>query len=91
MTKFGVAKDECDTPMQRMRHRDGKLLRGGIGLTTGLGWCVGFIYFLISCFWCGIVGVRFFFSFVGVFRSIVGVFSLEIPIHHSIVGVFSVF
>lgn len=36
-----------------MRHRDGRLLRGGIGLTTGLGWSdrwvVGFVlslYFL---------------------------------------------
>ena len=38
MTKSGVAKDERDTPMRRVRHRDGKLLRGGIGLTTGLGW-----------------------------------------------------
>jgi hypothetical protein len=31
-------KDERDTPKRRTRHRDGKLLRGGIGLTTGLGW-----------------------------------------------------
>ncbi|KIM35048.1 hypothetical protein M413DRAFT_369576 [Hebeloma cylindrosporum] len=38
MTKSGVTKDERDTPMRRVRHRDGKLLRGGIGLTTGLGW-----------------------------------------------------
>ncbi|KAF8635620.1 hypothetical protein AX15_000259 [Amanita polypyramis BW_CC] len=38
MTKSGVMKDERDTPMRRHRHRDGKLLRGGIGLTTGLGW-----------------------------------------------------
>ncbi|KAH7882911.1 hypothetical protein F5I97DRAFT_1930530 [Phlebopus sp. FC_14] len=31
-------KDARDTPQRRTRHRDGKLLRGGIGLTTGLGW-----------------------------------------------------
>lgn len=36
--KSGVLKDERDTPMRRVRHRDNKLLRGGIGLTTGLGW-----------------------------------------------------
>jgi len=38
MTKSGIIKDERDTPHRRVRHRDGKLLRGGIGLTTGLGW-----------------------------------------------------
>ncbi|KDR74606.1 hypothetical protein GALMADRAFT_227102 [Galerina marginata CBS 339.88] len=38
MTKSGIIKDERDTPMRRVRHRDGKMLRGGIGLTTGLGW-----------------------------------------------------
>lgn len=37
-TKTGIIKDERDTPMRRVRHRDGRLLRGGIGLTTGLGW-----------------------------------------------------
>ncbi|KIM64690.1 hypothetical protein SCLCIDRAFT_615029 [Scleroderma citrinum Foug A] len=31
-------KDARDTPKRRTRHRDGKLLKGGIGLTTGLGW-----------------------------------------------------
>ncbi|KAI6126879.1 hypothetical protein F5141DRAFT_361800 [Pisolithus sp. B1] len=31
-------KDSRDTPKRRTRHRDGKLLKGGIGLTTGLGW-----------------------------------------------------
>ncbi|KAF9224719.1 hypothetical protein BS17DRAFT_45698 [Gyrodon lividus] len=31
-------KDARDTPRRRVRHRDGKLLKGGIGLTTGLGW-----------------------------------------------------
>lgn len=31
-------KDARDTPQRRVRHRDGKLLQGGIGLTTGLGW-----------------------------------------------------
>ncbi|KAJ3553167.1 hypothetical protein NP233_g12711 [Leucocoprinus birnbaumii] len=36
--KSGVMKDERNTPMRKERHRDGKLLRGGIGLTTGLGW-----------------------------------------------------
>ncbi|KAI0060518.1 hypothetical protein BV25DRAFT_938426 [Artomyces pyxidatus] len=38
MTKSGVFKDERDTVKRRVRHRDGRLLRGGIGLTTGLGW-----------------------------------------------------
>ncbi|KAF8992747.1 hypothetical protein BDQ17DRAFT_1369129 [Cyathus striatus] len=38
MTKSGIFKDNRDTPQRRTRHRDGKLLRGGIGLTTGLGW-----------------------------------------------------
>ncbi|KAI0738244.1 hypothetical protein C8Q80DRAFT_1292565 [Daedaleopsis nitida] len=38
MTKGGLFKDERDTVKRRVRHRDGKLLRGGIGLTTGLGW-----------------------------------------------------
>ena len=38
MTKNGLFKDERDTVKRRVRHRDGKLLRGGIGLTTGLGW-----------------------------------------------------
>ncbi|KAH9169526.1 hypothetical protein EDB89DRAFT_1984553 [Lactarius sanguifluus] len=34
----GIFKDERDTIRRRVRHRDGRLLRGGIGLTTGLGW-----------------------------------------------------
>lgn len=34
----GLLKDERDTVKRRTRHRDGSLLRGGIGLTTGLGW-----------------------------------------------------
>jgi hypothetical protein len=38
VTKSGIMKDERDTPKRRVRHRDGKLLRGGIGLTTELGW-----------------------------------------------------
>lgn len=38
MTRSGVLKDSRDTPSRRVRHRDGTLLRGGIGLTTGLGW-----------------------------------------------------
>ncbi|KAG9313735.1 hypothetical protein JVU11DRAFT_6089 [Chiua virens] len=31
-------KDARDTFQRRVRHRDGRLLQGGIGLTTGLGW-----------------------------------------------------
>ncbi|KAG6840277.1 hypothetical protein C0991_007765 [Blastosporella zonata] len=31
-------KDTRDTVKRRVRHRDGRLLKGGIGLTTGLGW-----------------------------------------------------
>ncbi len=39
ITKTGtLKKDERNTPMRKERHRDGRLLRGGIGLTTGLGW-----------------------------------------------------
>ena len=38
MTKSGLFKDERDTVRRRQRHRDGKLLREGLGLTTGLGW-----------------------------------------------------
>lgn len=38
MTKTGLFKDERDTERRRRRHRDGKLLREGLGLTTGLGW-----------------------------------------------------
>ncbi|KAK7449338.1 hypothetical protein VKT23_013479 [Stygiomarasmius scandens] len=38
MTKSGVFKDARDTPSRRLRHKDGRLLRGGLGLTTGLGW-----------------------------------------------------
>jgi hypothetical protein len=38
MTKSGVIKDERATPL-----RNGKLLRGGIGLTTGLGWSDGYV------------------------------------------------
>ncbi|KAF8963482.1 hypothetical protein BDZ97DRAFT_998929 [Flammula alnicola] len=51
MTKSGVIKDERDTPNRRVRHRDGKLLRGGIGLTTGLGWSdrwVSIFFFIFS-------------------------------------------
>ena len=36
-TKSGIMKDERDTPMQRVGHRDNQLLKGGFGLTTGLG------------------------------------------------------
>ena len=38
MTKSGLFKDERDTLVRRRRHRDRKLLLGGLGLTTGLGW-----------------------------------------------------
>jgi hypothetical protein len=38
MTKSGLFKDERDTAVRRQRHRDRKLLLGGLGLTTGLGW-----------------------------------------------------
>ncbi|PCH43215.1 hypothetical protein WOLCODRAFT_138243 [Wolfiporia cocos MD-104 SS10] len=38
MTKSGVMKDPRDTMRRRLRHRDGQLLRAGMGLTTGLGW-----------------------------------------------------
>jgi len=34
----GLLKDSRHTEDRRTRHRDGRLLRGGIGLTTGLGW-----------------------------------------------------
>ncbi|OCH90137.1 hypothetical protein OBBRIDRAFT_625055 [Obba rivulosa] len=38
MTKSGYWKDPRDTERRRVRHRDGQLLRAGMGLTTGLGW-----------------------------------------------------
>ncbi|KAI0938005.1 hypothetical protein AcV7_003319 [Taiwanofungus camphoratus] len=39
MTKSGLLyKDPRDTVRRRHRHRDGQLLRAGMGLTTGLGW-----------------------------------------------------
>jgi hypothetical protein len=37
MTKSGLSKGERDTTCRRLRHRDGKLLRDGIGPTTGFG------------------------------------------------------
>ncbi|KAH8094473.1 hypothetical protein BXZ70DRAFT_359927 [Cristinia sonorae] len=37
-TKSGLQKDPRDTVRRRQRHRDGALLRAGMGLTTGLGW-----------------------------------------------------
>ncbi|KAF9059728.1 hypothetical protein BDP27DRAFT_1340881 [Rhodocollybia butyracea] len=37
-TKSGLYKDIRDTSSRRLRHKDGSLLRGGVGLTTGLGW-----------------------------------------------------
>lgn len=44
MTKSGIYKDERDTVRRRVRHRDGKLLKGGIGLTTGLGWSDRYVF-----------------------------------------------
>lgn len=38
MTKSGLFKDQRDTPQRRVRHRDGRQLKAGMGLTTGLGW-----------------------------------------------------
>ncbi|CCM05822.1 uncharacterized protein FIBRA_08056 [Fibroporia radiculosa] len=39
MTKSGLLyKDPRDTTRRRLRHRDGHLLKQGMGLTTGLGW-----------------------------------------------------
>lgn len=43
-------KDARDTPQRRVRHRDGRLLQGGIGLTTGLGWSDRLVSFFLS--WC---------------------------------------
>lgn len=43
-TKNGLFKDDRDTLKRRRRHRDGKLLRGGIGLTTGLGWSDRYVH-----------------------------------------------
>jgi hypothetical protein len=37
-TKSWIIKDERDILMRRVRHRDNRLLKGDIGLTTGLGW-----------------------------------------------------
>ncbi|KAJ7623301.1 hypothetical protein FB45DRAFT_101401 [Roridomyces roridus] len=37
-SKEKPARDSRDTAQRRVRHRDGKTLAGGIGLTTGLGW-----------------------------------------------------
>ena len=50
MTKSGLYKDERDTVVRRRRHRDRKLLLGGLGLTTGLVWsdrCVVSFLFVI--------------------------------------------
>ena len=47
-TKTGLFKDDRDTFKRRRRHRDGKLLRGGIGLTTGLGWSDRYVHLLRS-------------------------------------------
>ena len=60
MTNSGTAKDERDTPMRHVRHRDGKFLSGGIGLTTGLGWsdrCVGFFLNAFLCWLEVFIGV----------------------------------
>ncbi|KIP10438.1 hypothetical protein PHLGIDRAFT_33836, partial [Phlebiopsis gigantea 11061_1 CR5-6] len=37
-TKSGLQRDPRDTVRRRLRHRDGRLLKAGMGLTTGLGW-----------------------------------------------------
>jgi hypothetical protein len=37
-TKSGLCTDKRDTIRRCVRQRDGKLLRCGIGFTTGLGW-----------------------------------------------------
>lgn len=37
-TKTGLQRDPRDTERRRVRHRDGRLLKAGMGLTTGLGW-----------------------------------------------------
>ncbi|GJE96236.1 hypothetical protein PsYK624_124300 [Phanerochaete sordida] len=37
-TKSGLQRDPRDTERRRVRHRDGRLLKAGMGLTTGLGW-----------------------------------------------------
>ena len=50
MTKSGIMKDDRNTPMRRVRHRDGRLLRGGIGLTTGLGWSDRYVLCLFISF-----------------------------------------
>jgi hypothetical protein len=50
VTKSGIIKDDRDTPMRRVRHRDGRLLRGGIGLTTGLGWSDRWVFMFFSVF-----------------------------------------
>ena len=36
--------------MWRVGHRDGRLLRGGIGLTTGLGWSDRYMGFNVGGF-----------------------------------------
>ena len=48
-------RDARDTEERRIRHKDGKLLRDGIGLTTGLGWsdrCTA--YWLLVFFSCSL-------------------------------------
>ncbi|KAI0090201.1 hypothetical protein BDY19DRAFT_758309 [Irpex rosettiformis] len=37
-TMSGLQRDPRDTVRRRVRHRDQRLLRAGMGLTTGLGW-----------------------------------------------------
>ncbi|KAL0579885.1 hypothetical protein V5O48_002132 [Marasmius crinis-equi] len=37
-SKASLLKDTRDTPVRRLRHKNQNLLRGGLGLTTGLGW-----------------------------------------------------
>lgn len=45
-TKSGIIKDSRNTVRRQVRHRDGKLLKGGIGLTTGLGWSDRFVHLI---------------------------------------------
>lgn len=38
-----VPLDKRNTDKRKRRHRDGKLLREGVGLTTGLGWSDSYV------------------------------------------------
>lgn len=45
----GLQKDPRDTERRRLRHKDGRLLRAGMGLTTGLGWSDRYATPLLFC------------------------------------------